>query len=104
MCKPIKVQVVMTGHSISVATITGEFLITWEVNSRFKHDYVINYLLYSDFEPSDVSYAVFPWLEVLRDKPKCYGDYVITPNCDTCKVHRGCSRVAQKRHDEELKS
>jgi len=69
MCKktkPNEVQVVMTGHSISVVDWRGHFIRTWEVNKKFKHDWVIDFLVGSMLEPSDVSYTVFPWLEVLR--------------------------------------
>ena len=69
MCKktkPNEVQVVMTGHSISVVDRNGRFLRTWEVNKKFKHDFIIDWLEIEELVPSDVSYIVFPWLEVLR--------------------------------------
>ena len=66
MCKKNEVQIVMTGHSISVCDIRGNFLKTWVVNTKFKREWILAYLFDNKFELNDVSYKVFPWLEELR--------------------------------------
>jgi len=66
MYKKNEVQVVMSGHSISVCDMTGHFLATWEVNKHFRQQYVIDYIVGAMLEVNDVSYKVFPWLEALR--------------------------------------
>ena len=67
MCKTKnQVQLVMTGHSISVADITGHFLRTWEVNKKFKRQWILDWLDCEELVPNDVSYKVFPWLKELR--------------------------------------
>jgi len=66
MYKKTEVQVVMSGHSISVCDMHGRFIKSWEVNRKFKHQWIIDWLDCEELLINDVSYKVFPWLGVLR--------------------------------------
>ncbi len=71
MCKtknPNEVQVVMAGHDMSICNMAGRFIKTWEVNNKFKRQWIIDWLRIEELEPNDVSYIVFPWLEELRSE------------------------------------
>lgn len=59
------VQLVMTGHSISVVPV-GEldFVKTFKITKSFNRQAVLDWLDGNGYEPNDMSKESFPWLEV----------------------------------------